>query len=695
MSRSDGKSIINDREDSEGSYMSIFRKAAAALALAIGALGSVGVVVVATGTPSAAQLTCTDNWVGPTSGSQSWDTSANWSGGVPGGSSVACIQAAGTYTVVYDGMGTPAAVQVGGAASGIQNLEIEGANMSTTEADEVESGGVLNLAPTASADAEISGSAGLTIDASGALSSTGTSGVADIQTASLVNQGSISLGATNNTDDAATTNEGSLTVESGASLAAGGAPSFTDASGTITNDGSFTGGNVFTQSGGDESGNPVVLEIANPFIDSAGTGSFEVLESNIQGTIPAGQTVSNVTTNDTIGTSTAGVTVEGTLICETTMNPNDFCDFSSGYVSGDIPDPGLTVASGGTLETEGPGSPPLQNVQMTADIDVQSGGTMTIANPDTIYAGGGFAISNSGTVQVTAAGELSIGGSSSLVNNSGGTIGITAGPGGGPSPGGITDTSYLTINGGTLAVATVGSPSATTGILDSANGIAGSLFAGGSFGPDYYTISYVRNGDGTVTGAQVTPATPFNASPTSFSAAENEQATTPQVASFTTNGEPGTYSAIVNYGDGTGTEAATVNPSGDSGTVTGPTHTYTAPGSYTVMVVLSTTAGTTVPVSEAVIVTGPTIAELSKDTVKPSKSLTTEVSGTGFDGTGAPTGFTTSDPTNLSVTSVVFKPTTKKKSARYLVKLKAARGASAGQVNLILTQNGAEAGQTD
>ena len=87
--------------------MSMFRRSAAALALVIGALGSVGAVVVATATPSAAQLTCTDSWVGPTSGTQSWDTSANWSGGVPDGSSVACIQAAGTYTVVYEGAGRP------------------------------------------------------------------------------------------------------------------------------------------------------------------------------------------------------------------------------------------------------------------------------------------------------------------------------------------------------------------------------------------------------------------------------------------------------------------------------------------------------------------------------------------------------------------------------------------------------------
>ncbi len=675
--------------------MTNIRRLAAALAIAIStvtAVGAVATVAVATATPSGAQLTCTDNWVGPTSGTQSWDTSTNWSGGTPGGSSVACIQAAGTYTVVYDGTGTPAAVQVGGATSGTQTLEIDAANMATTEADQVEGGGVLDLAPTTSADAEISGSPALTIDTSGTLTSSGTSNVADIQTASLVNQGTVSLGATNNTDDAATTNAGSFTVEAGSSFNATGAPSFTDASGNITNDGSFTGGNVFTQSGGDESGNPVVLDIAT-YTDSAGTGSFTVLSSDIEGTIPAGQTVTNVATNDTIGTSSAGVTVEGTLICETTTDPNDFCDFSSGYNAENLPDPGLTVVSGGTLETAGPGSAPLQNVQMTVDIEVDAGGTMSISNPDTLYEGGGYSISNSGTLQVSATGELTIGGSSTLTN-SGGTIAVTTGVGSGDpsSLGGIVDNSYApAIEGGTLAVTTVGSPGALDVITDTANGIGGS-FAGGSFGSDYYTITYAKNEGGTVIGVEVTPGTPFSASATSYAAAENEVVTTPQVASITTNAEPGTYSATVNYGDGSPTQPATVNPSGGSATVTGPTHTYTAPGSYTVAVTISTTAGTTVSMSESIIVTGPTITGISPDTLTPGDKLMTTVSGTNFDGTGAPSGFTTSDPTNLSIKSVVFEPATKKKPALYVIVLKAAKGAPTKRVSLTLTQTGTEAG---
>ena len=201
---------------------------------------------------------------------------------------------------------------------------------------------------------------------------------------------------------------------------------FTDASGSLNVDGSFTADNTFIQSGATETGNPANID--GTLIDSAGTGSFTTGGATIEGTIPAGQTVTDVAANDPIGTSSAGVTVERTLVCETTSNPNDFCDFSSGYNAENEPDPGLTVASGGALETTGPGSVSCsKNVQMTVDIQIEPGGTMTVANPDTLYEGGFFAISNAGTLQVTGTGALTIGGSSTLAST--GTIGVTVGSG--------------------------------------------------------------------------------------------------------------------------------------------------------------------------------------------------------------------------------------------------------------------------
>jgi hypothetical protein len=93
-------------------------------------------------------------------------------------------------------------------------------------------------------------------------------------------------------------------------------------------------------------------------------------------------------------------------------------------------------------------------------------------------------------------------------------------------------------------------------------------------------------------------------------------------------------------------------------------------------------------VSESVT-TGPTITGLSKSSVAPKKKLNTTVSGIGFDGTGtAAGGFTTSDPTYITVTKVTFKKATKKKAASYKVKLSVAEGAPAGPVTLTLTQTG-------
>ena len=103
-----------------------------AVAAAVGAvwLGSVGIVVVATATPSAA-LTCTDSWVGPflpIPGTPSWSAStSDWSSNsFPTSSDVACVNEAGTYTVVMTGSTSVSALQVGGASSGTQGVVVSG-----------------------------------------------------------------------------------------------------------------------------------------------------------------------------------------------------------------------------------------------------------------------------------------------------------------------------------------------------------------------------------------------------------------------------------------------------------------------------------------------------------------------------------------------------------------------------------------
>ncbi len=571
------------------------------LAVAIGTMGPFGVVGLATATPSSAQPTCTDNWIGPDTGTTNWGASAsNWSSGIPNGSAVACVNEAGSYTVLFNNAGqTPEALEVGGATSGTQIVEINGANMSTTQDDVIEGGGVLNLVPTSSTDADITGGASndLTIDTGGSLTSSGASEEADIGL-TLDNQGTMTFGAaTNIVGGNTTTNQGSLTVLAGATVTENSA-TFTDASGTLTNDGTFNGENEFVQSGTTESGNPVVQH-SGTFIDSAGTGSFETVASTtLDGTIPVGQTLTNLASpgnsNDTIGSSSAGVTVDGTLACQTVSGT--ICSFSTDNGTW----PGITVASGGTVETTGPGNETTY-VNLSTDIQIEPGGMVSIANPVTNL--NSYGVTDDGTLQVTATGQLIVGGDTP-VDAAGGTIGVTAG-----TTGGTIDFTSGTLSCGTLAVATAGS-AADEDVISTPGG-EGCDFDSYTFGPDYYTVTYVTNGSDEITTVEVTSATPFSASPTSFSAAENEQVTTPEVATFDTDGEPGTYSATVNYGDATGTQTASVDLSGDSGTVTGPDHTYTAPGHYTVTTTISTTSGTTISVSESVTVTGPTITSFS------------------------------------------------------------------------------------
>jgi hypothetical protein len=433
----------------------------------------------------ASAATCTDNWVGPASGTSSWATAADWSAGVPNGSSVPCIKKAGTYTVQATTSGeAAAAIMVGGAASGAQTLKIDGMNLPITQSSEVLKGGVLSLTPTSSAGAVISATGStvsLTIAHGGKLSSAGASShAADIATPVFVNHGTVTLAAASNTDNAGTTTDaGSFTVAAGAALTAS-STNFTHSSGTLAAHGTFNNENLFTQSGGKETGNPVVQH-AGTFVDSAGTGSFTIDQTSFEGNVPAGQTVT-AQGSDLMGTSTAGVTVDGTLNC-VPPDPGS-CDL---YTTGDWP--GITVASGGTLETSGPGDT-ADDVfaDLGANMNIQAGGTLTIANPATTV--NTYTLTNSGTWQVAATGYISIGGSCDTTST--GTIDVTTGTGVTVADGGtILQNSGEFNNSGTLAVDTVGSEDGVTEtVIDAKPGVG--AFSNVTFTPpaDTYTVTY-------------------------------------------------------------------------------------------------------------------------------------------------------------------------------------------------------------
>jgi hypothetical protein len=492
----DGKLGIRARVARPG-----FRWPAAALAVAIAFLGSASAVASAAVAPSAA-VTCTDNWTGPASGTSNWATAGDWSAGVPNGNSVACIKKAGTYTVQATTPGdAAAAVRVGGAAKGTQTLQIDGVNFSITQPSEVLKGGVLSLTPTSSAGAAISATGttiSLTIAHGGTLSSAGTSNAADIATPLLINKGTVTLAAASNDDNTdTTTDKGSFTVAAGATLTSS-STDFIHSAGKLTVHGTFNNENTFTQAGGKETGKPV-FQHAGTFVDSGGTGSFTIQQTTLTGTVPAGQTVTALG-SDAVGTSTTGVTVGGTLTCET---PSGASSGSTLYTDNNTY-PGITVASGGTLSTTGPGNLSAEiDANLSANIDVDAGGTLTVANPaTTFYQGTVYTLTNSGTVQVTATGYLDIGGNSIVDSTSTGTIGVTVGSKVTLPDGTIYDTSNRGFTAsGTLAVHTVGSEAGGDVITDT-NGLA-TTFSNLSFKPasDTYTVTYPGG-----TAVQLTPA---------------------------------------------------------------------------------------------------------------------------------------------------------------------------------------------
>jgi fibronectin-binding autotransporter adhesin len=554
-----------------------------------------------------------------------------------------------------------------------QSVKVDGSstNVEATLSGTVTDDGTLDLNSTSNGFSMIEGDA-LTVASGGAFTTSGSGSDSYLRVPITIDTGgTVTIGNPDTVQDngTLTTNKGSFTVSSGGEISLSGSSSFTQSGGTLTATGPFTDSSgTFTMSGGTESGNPVTIT-GGTLADSAGGGSFDVTNSaTLSGKIPSGQSVK------VDGSSTnVEATLSGTLTDNGTLDLNST---SNGFsmIEGDA----LTVASGGALTTSGSGSESYLRVPITID----TGGTVTIGNPDTVQDSGTATV-NSGTLKVVDGGELTLSSTSTLTNNAGGTLGVTVDASTGAW--GVAASGDSVSLAGTLEVTTVGSPTLGNTYEPITGSVTGT-FSSFAFGPKYYVVTYPTNE------VQVQIEQGFTSSASSFSPAENESIT-PKVASIAhANDEPGTYSATVNYGDGTGVQPATVNITGATGTVTGPAHTYTEPGTYTVTTVISNTSGTTDTDTKSVKVTGPTITGLSEDTVAPGKELVTVVTGTNFDGTGAPSGFTTSDPTHVTVVSVEYEKKTTKHGAEYSVTLKVSKSASEETLSLTLTQTGSEPG---
>ena len=641
------------------------RRAAMAGLVVAASLGSAGAVAVWSATPSAALPSCTDNWVGPSSGTTNWNaSSSDWSSGFPTSSSVVCISEPGTYTVDLNSSSNSSigALQVGGGSSGTQTVVVDGSSANVTlslaSASTVASGGVLALAP--SSGYTILSGPGVTVNSGGTFSTSGASNTAYLRS-SITNNGTVTIGAANTAQDQSTStaNDGTFTVAGGGNLSvSSGSGSFINAGAMTVTGGLTESSGTFTQTSGSIAGSPVLLT-GGALVDTAGTGAFDV-KSNVSmsGTIPAGQTVTvdGSTTNTDLTLTGTSVTDDGTLA----LDPN------SGYaiLSGSP----LTVAAGASLGTSGTSNTAYLRVPVTN----QAGGTVTIGAADT-RQDSNTATSNAGTFQVANGGHLTLSGSSTLTGA--GTLGVTVN--GTSGTGGISGPGITLASGSTLAAATVGTPTVGT-VFTPIGGPVTGTFTTLSFGPNAYAVAYPGGA------VQLTTEPAFTLTPAPMSPKENVPTGTVVLGNIGSASDgTGIYSATVNWGDGSGTGPATVTITGSTGPVTG-SHTYTTPGVYTVTTTLANTDGTTLTTTESVTVTGPTVTGFSKTLIKQGKKLSTVVSGTGLDASAV---VTTSNPGVTVVSAKVGKPTKKHPNPTLKVKLSATKTAVTGPINVTITQD--------
>jgi hypothetical protein len=311
------------------------------------------------------------------------------------------------------------------------------------------------------------------------------------------------------------TNNGTFVVTSSGGLYETGgsqlSTTFTQSGGTLTDSGTILLNSAsFDESGGAESGNAVTLTDFSTLTDSAGTGTFSLMDNaTLNGTIPAGQTVT-VTGNSTAGVASANlgtnVTNDGTFIL----------DSEAAGDTAEVNGTGSTVTNNGTFEsTASNGGSDIIDAPLTND----SGGTVTIG---ALTDGDAYqTITNNGILTVTAAGELLTAGGSeaSTVFNNAGTIdneGVIAISGanfnnsgtyeatfgvGTNDPSQLTGGSagnpgYIAL-GGTLKIITVGAPATgamfnVVGSSTTDTSVSGT-FASYQFGGEDYTVNYTSS----------------------------------------------------------------------------------------------------------------------------------------------------------------------------------------------------------
>jgi|GEM_PF-4610950 len=523
---------------------------------------------------------CTDTWLG---GTGQWSVSGSWSAGTPQGANdaVVCITAPGSDV---EALGQDMAVGelVVGASTGSPATLSLISNNSTatyigvTSDSVIEPTGIVDMASGSDSSTGISnfytsGAAIVTNDGTIETSGYQADLYANITNAS---SGTLSFDADETQSTQTIVNDGSLTVDTGMGLELDGL-AFTQSSGSIDNLGSIVqNATSFDMAGGAETHNPIEFTGVQ-FTDAGGTGTFLLkAENTIDGTIPAGQTVTLASTTG-VGTDTnfggAHVVNRGKLVLDVEVSgPTNQIGESpllnygtfdiEAVAAGAVLTAPITNEVGGLLDATGPGF--VMNQNLTND------GRLTLG-AGTVMTDSGYPIVEGHVATL----GLTIGAHDSSVTADGGTTFSLA---------------------GTLAISTTKALAKGTKVvpISSPELAVSGRFTALWFPNAAYAVGY------SPTSVSLTAGTPFTAKGKAFKATKGRKAT---FTVATVAGVPAktTLSASINWGDKSAASSGKVTIKGTTARVTG-VHKFLKAGTFTVRVTIKDSNGTVRVVTESV-----------------------------------------------------------------------------------------------
>ena len=405
--------------------------------------------------------------------------------------------------------------------------------------------------------------------------------------------GTVDVGAADTRQDQGTLtrNNGTFKIETGAGLGLSGGSSFANNGGAVTNSGVFgmTGG-TFTQRGGAESGNAVLLSGTTLDDDlAAGPGLFTFTGN---GTVTGTGSSPGVAASQVITVSAVNAQV-GCGVSLTNAGTITLGDSNGGYSL--LQGPGTLTNSGSVNTVRGGGNTRYLRLNITNG----AGGTIDIGAPDT-RQDQGTTTNNNGTVMIEAGGVLSLGGGSAVAEGATGTFAPTIDAnaatvgqligGGGP----------VSLDG-KLRVTTVGLPALNSTWPIIANASRSGQFATFDFGGGNYQVQYTASGVTLI--ALATPTSTPTSTPTAT------PTNTPTATRTSTPTNTPTPTAPSPTRTPTGTPTSTPTPT--------PTYTPTATATATPTPTLTPTRTTT-----------PTITGTRTPTATPSTTPTITATGT-------------------------------------------------------------------